>query len=202
MVLYDWDSNHIFAQPFKNRTAHCIKDAYKALHKRLWAAGLRPKLQRLDNECSAILKQFLKDENVDYQLVPPGVHRRNAAERDIHTFQNNFIAGLCSVDKDFPLHLWDALIDQAKTTLNLLRSSRINPKLSAHAQVNGQFDYNRTPLRPPGCRVLAHVKPDDRTTWSPHGLDGWYVGPASEAYRCWKVWILETRAICICDTAK
>jgi hypothetical protein len=107
MVLYDWDSNHIFAQPFKNRTSHCIKDAYKALHKRLCAAGLRPKLQRLDNECSAILKQFLKDKNVDYQLVPPGVHRRNAAERAICTFQNHFITDLCSIDKDFPLHLWD-----------------------------------------------------------------------------------------------
>jgi hypothetical protein len=28
MILYDWDSNHIFAQPFKNRTAACIKQAY------------------------------------------------------------------------------------------------------------------------------------------------------------------------------
>jgi hypothetical protein len=79
-----------------------------------------------------------------------------------HTFQNHFIAGLCSMDKDFPTSSVDAFIDQAESTLNLLRSSRINPKLSAHAQVNGQFDYNRTPLGPPGCRVMAHVKPDCR----------------------------------------
>ena len=81
------------------------------MHAKLCAAGLRPQLQRLDNECSAILKEFLQAENVDYQLVPPGCHRRNAAERAIRTFKNHFIAGLCSLDKDFPLHLWDQLVD-------------------------------------------------------------------------------------------
>jgi hypothetical protein len=202
MVLYDYDSNHIFAQPFKNRTAHCITEAYKILHQRLCDAGFKPKLQRLDNECSEMLKRFLKLKDVNFLLVPPGVHRRNAAERAIRTFQNHFIAGLCSTNEDFPLHLWDVLIPQAELTLNLLRSSRSNPKLSARAHVNGQFDYSRTPLGPPGCRVLAHVKPDDRTTWSPHGLDAWYVGPALDSYRCWWAWILGTRSIRICDTLK
>jgi hypothetical protein len=50
----------------------------------------------------------MHDQDVDFQLAPPGVHRRNAAKRAIRTFKNHFIAGLCiSVDKDFPLHLWD-----------------------------------------------------------------------------------------------
>jgi hypothetical protein len=41
-------------------------------------------------------------EGIDYQLVPPGVHRCNAPERAIHMFKNRFIAGLCSTDKNFP----------------------------------------------------------------------------------------------------
>jgi hypothetical protein len=102
--------------------------------------------------------------------------------------------------QSFPLHLWDRLIPQAEISLNLLRGSRINPKLSAWAQIHGNFDFNRTPLGPPGTRVLAHDKPDARTTWSPHALDGWYVGPAMESYRCHRVWIWETRATRICDT--
>jgi hypothetical protein len=170
MIVYDYDSNFIFAQPFRNRTAPCLLAAFTALHKRLCLAGLRPKLQRLDNECSASLKAFMTDEGIDYQLVPPAVHRRNAAERAIRTFQNHFIAGLCSVDKDFPLHLWDHLLPQAELTLNLLRGSRLNPKLSAWAQVHGTYDYNRVPLAPPGCRVLVHEKPQNRTTWSPTPL--------------------------------
>jgi hypothetical protein len=105
------------------------------------------------------------------------------------------------VDKDFPLHLWDRLIPQAKLTLNLLGGSRLNPKLSALAQLHGTFDYNRTPLAPPGIRVLVHEKLDDRTTWSPHATaDGWYIGPALESYRCFRAWIWESQAACICDT--
>jgi hypothetical protein len=134
-VLYNNDTDLIFATPFKNRTAKCILAAYKTIHQRLCNAGRTPKLQRLDNECSTILKTFLTDNDIDFQLVPPGVHRRNAAERAIRTFQNRFIAGLCSVDTYFPLHLWDHLLPQAELTLNLMRGSRLNPTLSAWAQV-------------------------------------------------------------------
>jgi hypothetical protein len=87
-------------------------------------------------------KIFLKDNDIDFQLVPPGVHRRNAAARAIRTFQNHFIAGLCSVDKDFPLHFWDHLIPQAELILNLMRGSRLNPMLSVWAQVHGNYDYS------------------------------------------------------------
>ncbi|KAI2490112.1 Reverse transcriptase (RNA-dependent DNA polymerase) [Fragilaria crotonensis] len=199
LVVYDYDSNSILVAPMRSRTGPCILAAFQAIHARLVAAGLRPQLHRLDNECSVALKTFLRDAEIDYQLVPPRLHRRNAAERAIRTFKNHFIAGLCSVDKNFPLHLWDKLLPQAELTLNLLRGSRLNPKLSAHAQMHGHFDCNRTPLAPPGIRVLVHIKPSERTTWSPHGADGWYTGPALESYRCYTVWLwkLATR---ICDT--
>ncbi len=36
-------------------------------------------------------------------------------------------------------------------------------------------------MAPPGVRVLIHEKPQNRETWSPHALDGWYVGPALES---------------------
>jgi hypothetical protein len=127
-----------------------------------------------------------------FQLVPPGVHRANAAERSIRTFKNHFNAGLCSTDPDFPVHLWDRLLDQAVLTLNLMRGSRINPKLSAWAQVHGQYDSNKNPIAPPGTRVLVHVKPTQRSTWSPHAEAGWYIGPTWEHYRCYRVWMTET----------
>jgi hypothetical protein len=63
--------------------------------------------------------------DVDFQLIPQGIHRRNAAERAIRTL------GLCSLDNNFPILFWDQLLPQAKITLNLLRGYRINPKLSA-----------------------------------------------------------------------
>jgi hypothetical protein len=146
------------------------------------------------------LKDFLHQENITFQLVPPGVHRANAAERAIRTFKNHFIAGLSSTDSNFPLHLWDRLLPQAVLTLNLLRGSRINPNLSAWAQVHGTFDFDRTPIAPPGTRVLVHSKPGDRTTWAPHALDGWYIGPTLDHYRCHRVWMVDTRRERISDT--
>ena len=184
----------------RTRTGACILHAFKAVHARLVTGGHRPQLHRLDNECSTALKQFLTTEEFDFQLVPPGLHRRNAAEHAIRTFKTHFIAGLCSTDKDFPQNLWDKLLPQAELTLNLLRGSRLNPKLSAHTQLHGIFDFNRTPLVPPGIRVLVHVKPADRTTWSPHAANGWYVGPALDSYRCYTVWMWDTRATRVCDT--
>jgi hypothetical protein len=84
--------------------------------------------------------------------------------------------------------------------LNLLLGLQIKPKLSAWAHVNGQFDYNRTPLAPPGTRILVYEKPSAYDAWSPHGVDGWFIGPALESYQCFKVWIWDTRNERVCDT--
>jgi hypothetical protein len=129
---------------------------------------------------------------MEYQLVPPHVHWANAAERAIRTFKNHFIAGLSSTDKLFPLNLWDQLLPQAEITLNLLRTSCINPKLSAYAQIGGAFDYNATPLAPPGTKIVIHEKPSVQGSWAPHGLDGWYIGPALEHYQCYRVNVKKT----------
>ena len=86
--------------------------AYSKVYNRLLRAGLKPQLQRLDNECSTELKEFMAEKQVHLQLVPPGNHRANAAERAIRTFKNHFIAGLSTTDPGFQLHLWDRLIPQ------------------------------------------------------------------------------------------
>ena len=91
MVLCNYDDNQILAQPFKNRTASCIVNAYKVPHEQLCQSGHKPALQRLDNECSKELKPFMKDNDVDFQLVPPHVHCRNAAERAIRTFKTTLL---------------------------------------------------------------------------------------------------------------
>jgi hypothetical protein len=75
----------------------------------------------------------------------------------------------------------------------MLRGSRLNPKLSTWDQVCGVYDYNRTPIGPPGTRVLVHNKPRQRGTWAPHDDDAWYIGPAFNHYRCYTVWSWDTR---------
>ena len=161
--------------------------------------GLKPQLHWLDNEASKALKTFITKEQTQYQ---PHIHRRNAAERAIRTFKNHFISGLCSVDKNFPLHLWCRLLDQAELTLNMLRTSRINPNLSAHEQLHGIHDFNATPLAPPGTKCIAHEKSSQCGTWAPHGQLGWYIGAAPEHYRCYQIYIPKTQGTRICDTVE
>lgn len=200
MVLYDYDSNVILAEGLSSRGQGELLRGYKELLGSLKRAGLQPRIQRLDNEASGQFKRFLDAQGIDYQLTPTSQHRRNAAERAIRTWKNHFIAGLATLNPSFPLAQWDLLIPQTNITLNLLRPSRLNPKLSAYAQLFGNFDFNRTPLAPPGCAVIAFNDPTIRTTFGAHGTKGYYVGPALEHYRCYKVWIPSSRRIRIIDT--
>jgi len=52
------------------------------------------------------------------------------------------------------------------------------------------------------CRnmELSLEKPSICTSWAPHGIDGWYLGPAMDSYRCYTVWANETRSQRITDT--
>jgi hypothetical protein len=200
MILYDYDSNAILAQPIKDRTAPELLKAFQFMEQELVARGLKPKLMKLDNEASTLLKDYLHQQDITFQLVPPYSHRRNSAERAIRSFKDHLIAGLCSTDIYFPMHLWDRILTQAVMTLNMLRTSRINPKLSAATHIFGQYDFNRVPMAPPGTRIIAHETPGRRRTWAPHGQDGWYIGPALEHYRCYTVYITKTRSNRIVET--
>jgi hypothetical protein len=162
MVCYVYDCNYVKFIPMKSRYASEWIKAYDSVHQELTVKGFKPKLQTLDNEASVTLKNFFTTNDITYQLVPPHWHRRNATERAIRTFKEHFVTGISSVDSSFPMHLWDRLLPQAEITLNLLRTSRLHPQLSAVAHYHGLVDYNKTDFAPPGCKIIAHEKPGKR----------------------------------------
>lgn len=98
------------------------------------------------------------------------------------------------MDKNFPLHLWDRLLEQAAITLNMLRASHLNPKLSAYTTLEGTFDFNSTHMVPPGTRCLIHEPPNQSLTWVPHATDVWYMGPAMHHCRCYRAYVPSTRS--------
>jgi hypothetical protein len=200
MVCYIYDCNYVKVIPMKSRSASEWVKAYDSIHQELTVKGYKPKLQTLDNEASAALKNFFTVNDIAYQLVPPNCHRRNAEERAIRTFKEHFVAGLSLVDPSFPLHLWDRLLPQAEITLDLLQTSRLHPQLSAAAHFHGLVDYNKTAFAPPGCKIIAHEKPGKRRTWAPHGQHGYSLGPAMYHYRCQNVYISATASERIVDT--
>ena len=115
----------------------------------------------MDNEISKQIIQDLRQQQTSYQLVPPHTHCSTIAERTIQTYNNHFKESLVRVDPNFPLSEWDIFIEKANITLNLLRSSRANTKVSAHTYIFGKFKFNATPLVPPGN---CHTHQIDSTT--------------------------------------
>jgi len=202
LVVYSYDSNAILTEPMKSRNKGDILKAYRKIHTQLVIQGLKPRLQMLDNKTSAILFAYLQKNKIVVQLAPPHMHRRNLAERAIRTFKEHFISIRAGCDPRFPKNLWDQLIAQAIITLNLLRPSRLHPKLSAYAHVNGEFDYNKTPLAPPGTEVIVHEKPKQRGSWDDHGIKGWYLEPAINHYRCYICYLPSTNGERISDTVE
>ncbi len=92
-------------------------------------------------------------------MVPPYNHTANAAEGAIATFKEHFIVALATVDQLCPLQLWDEFLLQVELTLNMLRFSHHNPKISANQEVYGAFDFNKMPLAPLGTKAFIYDDP-------------------------------------------
>eukprot|EP00804_Cyclotella_cryptica_P013523 CCRYP_017243-RA/>CCRYP_017243-RA protein AED:0.41 eAED:0.30 QI:0/0/0/1/1/1/5/0/1642 len=157
--------------------------------------GYKPTFNVTDNQATTPIKSYLNTEDCKWQFVEPHNHRVNAAERAIQTFKNHFISGLCSTDSNWPLQLWDTMTEQAIITLNLLRTSRIDPSKSAYHQLHGhRYNWNAYPLAPPGTKAVIYESPTTRTSWGTRGLDAWYCGPAFDHYRNMKFYVPSTKA--------
>merc|ERR1712194_941761 len=144
------DRNAILVAPMKSRHNEETKRAYRSIVTRLHRAGIVPKKHVLDNEVSESTKTMIRNEyHMTMELVPPGCHRRNAAEVAIRNFKAHFLSVLTGVAHDFPMQLWDRLLPQTEITLNLLRQSNATPTVSAYAHFSGRT------LTPLGLRLIV-----------------------------------------------
>jgi hypothetical protein len=131
------------------------------------AAGLGIRKHTLDNEALDAFKQYTHQQQIQFELVPPGNHRRNKAEHAIQTFKAHFISILAGIDNKFSLSLWCHLLEPTELTLNLLCQSKVAPKISAFAHVHGPHDYmkaicttwlrNPSPCQTGGLKNMRHT---------------------------------------------
>ena len=201
MLAHHVGSNSILVEPFKSRADSHRIPTYNKIMERLRAQGITVDLQIFDNEASAAyIANITVKWKCKHQKVPPDMHRRNIAERMIRTFKAHLISILYGVDPQFPIRHWDKLLVQAELTVNLLRTSKLDPTKSAWEFLNGPFNYDATPMGPPGCRVIAHAKGATRRSWDCRGIEGFYIGPAMNHYRCYSLLRNNTQAAVISDT--
>lgn len=202
-VLVTECDGYIHVEPMSARTTSEYMRAFRLVVKFFASHGRKPFFQKLDNETSATLENFFRAENIQIQYCPPGQHRANIAERSIQTFKNHAIATLATTDPLFPLALWDKLLPQMELCLNHLMPYKPNPHISAHAGLHGgSHDFRSHPIAPAGIKVLIHDKPAARASWAPHGVQGFYLGPALQHYRCFQVYNTATSTTRITDTVQ
>ena len=113
-VIYVYDCNAILTTSMNNRSDKEMIRSFTSLTEDLKIHRINPGFHFMDNDVYIDLKMKMNSMNIKYQLVPPSNHRENNAERANQTFKKHFIAGLCSIDKEFHLQLWDRLLQQEK----------------------------------------------------------------------------------------
>ena len=181
--MVDSITNYINAKGLKSRTTGELQRGFEECYNDLKRKGFIARLVKLDNEISKKMVKLIEDNNLDYQLATPGDHRLMPAERAIQTFKNHFIAVRSGMDPAFPERAWHHILEHVVVTLNMLRPSKLNPKISAYMQLHGIFDFNKTPIAPAGCKIIIHDRTNERPAWANHGSRGFYVGPAFHHYR-------------------
>jgi hypothetical protein len=127
MVAIHLNSNYIFVEPMHSRSKEEMIWAYKKIINRMRLAGLGLMKHTLDNKALDAIKQCIQEHQMKYELVPPGNHQHNQAERVIQTFKAHFISILAGVDDKFQLSQWCNLLEPTELTLNLLRQSKVAP---------------------------------------------------------------------------
>ena len=113
-------------RPMKGRTNEHMVAFFQDIYEYLRERNLTPALHVMDNECSKAIKNFIKKEKVDIQLVEPHNHRVNAAEPAVKAAKYYTIAGLATVHITYPLRLWCKFVPQIQETLSMMRTSRRN----------------------------------------------------------------------------
>jgi hypothetical protein len=165
MVMVEIDNNAILVEPMKNCKDDKMIRAYNTLLILLKRAGIVPKKHVLDNEVSENMKNHIRDMcKLDMELVPPGCHRRNAAEVAIQNSKAHFLSVLARVADNFPPNFWDRLLPLTEIMINLIRKSNTTPNVSAYAHLSRPFNYNKIPLTPMGCEAQVHEKTDKHGT--------------------------------------
>jgi len=75
IVAIHLNANYIFVEPIRNPMKEEMIRAYEKIINRMRMAGLGIKKHTLDNKASDALKQYIRKQEIQFELVPPGNHR-------------------------------------------------------------------------------------------------------------------------------
>ena len=89
LIMYSYDANYKHVETMHRGKGRLLDVRLPTGACFFKARGAQPRFERLGNESCKALEEFMTTEKIAFQYVPPGAHRRNAAERAIWTFKKN-----------------------------------------------------------------------------------------------------------------
>ena len=199
-VVYVYKLNAILLRSMKSMEDASMVEECTNIYTELETARHKPKLHVLDNECSHAIQKFLIKKDTARQNVEAHNHRVNAAEPAVKTAKYHIIAHVATFDHQCLIQLWSKMLPQIQDTLNMLRTSHNNNKLTAYEKLNGKFDWNQTPTAPLGTRVMIFIHPNRRNTFAPHCDEAFTVGRARHHYHLLEFYVPTTRGYRISGT--
>ena len=158
MLVFEYNGA-IFVELMKSASADQYAKAYtKATDHYHITATVQHKFH-LDNFVLATLKESIKVKERSCHRTraysqPPCPTSR---ERAIATWKDHFVATLAGADPDYPVDTqWNKAKNHAMLTLILLTPWHPNPTINCYTALKGHnYDWNRYPLAPFGCRTLG-----------------------------------------------
>ena len=203
LVMYSDTANYIHVETMENRNAANYEEAFNNGLRFFRDRDIPVNILRLDNEQSNLVSRICIENHIKLELVPPGNHRANSAERAIDTWKSHKISMMATADEECEQKVFKHFNKQCELTINLLRQSGMSKFVSAWHQVNGKYNFTNTPIAPPGIKVEFYQSKTKReSTWSPKSVKGFYVGPAMDHHRCYKIYCESTKRIIISDTVE
>ena len=199
-VAYVYKLNAIMLRPMKSREDDSMVQAFTSIYSELEAAGHKPKLHVLDNECSRAVQNFLISQGTARHNVESHNHRANAAEPAVKTAKYHIIAHIATLDDNCPIQLWSKMLPQMQDTLNMLRTSRQPGGRSTYEELNGAFDWGKTPLAPLGTKGMIFIHPETRHTFAPHCDKAFVVGRARHHHKLLEFYVPTTKGYRITGT--
>ena len=95
----------ILAEPFRNKTNKELIATFKKWKKELDKHGFPINLRILDNEAPGMYRDAIKESGSKFQMTSQSMRRKNAGERAVRTFKENFLVKLSGVDENFPMSI-------------------------------------------------------------------------------------------------
>jgi hypothetical protein len=155
----------------------------------------------MDNGTSVEVEGFIKELNRDVQYTAPGRHCA-PAEKAVQTYKSCFKSTPAPLPLDFPISDWCRLLLQNGLYVNISRTCRQNPKLSAWATMEGNFHFDSTPITLPGTTMLIYKRLENKTKYRHNAKKSWYIRPCLNHYQTFKAILSSTGAERMSDTIK